>query len=67
MYSHIIVHILIHIVDIHEKGIITHIKVCAQIFVCIQDCICIFQLINISLSRIHKNAGEIFLFNSMFT
>ena len=28
MYTHIIVHILNHIVDIHEKGIITHIKVC---------------------------------------
>ena len=52
MYTHKIVHILNHIVDIHEKGMYTH------IFVYIQKCI--------SLSRIHKNAGEIF-FNSTFT
>ena len=28
MYTHVIVHIITHKVDIHEKGIITHIKVC---------------------------------------
>ena len=28
MYTHIIIHILTHKVDIHEKGIITHIEVC---------------------------------------
>ena len=28
MYTHIIIHIILHIVDIHEKGIITHIEVC---------------------------------------
>ena len=32
MYTHIIVHILNHIVDIHEKRIITHIKVCILIY-----------------------------------
>ena len=30
MHTHIIVHIVLHIVDIHEKGIITHIEVCMQ-------------------------------------
>ena len=30
MHTHIIVHIVPHIVDIHEKGIITHIEVCMQ-------------------------------------
>ena len=28
--THIIVHLVNHIVDIHEKDIITHIKVCMQ-------------------------------------
>ena len=30
MHTHIIVHIVLHIVDIHEKGIITLIEVCMQ-------------------------------------
>ena len=32
--THIIVHILSQIVDKHEKGIITHIKVCIHINIC---------------------------------
>ena len=36
--THIIVHILNQIVDIHEKGIITHIKVCIQKYKCSYTC-----------------------------